>query len=251
MKRIFGFVAIAAMAVSLNTGCSKDDGNGGNGGGGATVNVRVTGWADDWDSYVFEYNDEGRVVKASRNDGEREWNFAYNGNEISVTGYSEFTITLGANGYASTYVNEYDETYTYTYDNDGYVTQIKKNGEVCSNVQIQDGCIIKWSKFSDQDGDGTPEEVWKEHTYSNVRNVGGIHNIYAEVGAGRWLQELGFFGKPTQYLCSGNGWDYSSTPSTLEYEFDSNNCVKKEIKTGGSGDDVYVENYFYTWETLE
>ena len=144
MKKIFGILAIAAMAVSFNTACSKNENNGGNGGGGEeTVKVRLAGWADDWDSYVYEYDAEGKVVKASRNDGEREWNFSYNGNVITATGYSEFTITLGTNGYASEYKDEWD-TFTYTYDSEGYVKQIKKNGEVCANAVVEDGCILKW-----------------------------------------------------------------------------------------------------------
>ena len=247
MKKIFGILAIAAMAVSFNTACSKNENNGGNGGGGEeTVKVRLVGWADDWDSYVYEYDAEGKVVKASRNDGEREWNFSYNGNVITATGYSEFTITLGTNGYASEYKDEWD-TFTYTYDSEGYVKQIKKNGEVCANAVVEDGCILKWSKFEDRDEDGTAEECWKDHTYTSTKNLAGVYTIYVEKGASRWLQELGFFGKATKYLCSANGWDYSNSPSSLEYELDSKGCVIKEIKKGAD----YEENYYYTWEYLE
>lgn len=245
MKKIFGILAVAAMAMAFNTSCSEKEDNGGNGGNGNGVNVRIASWADDWDKYVYTFDDAGKVVKADRNDGERVWNFAYNGNVVEVTGYSAFTITIGANGYASEYKDEWD-TFTYTYNNEGYVTQIKKNGEVCSNVTVVDGCITKWSKFEDRDEDGVAEELWKNHTYSSVKNVAGIHNIYAEKGAGRWLQELGFFGKPTKYLCESNGWDYSANPSALTYEFDDKGCVTKESKTASD----YTENYFYTWTAL-
>ena len=214
MKKIFGILAAVAMVAACNTSCSKSDDNGGG--------------------------------KVSRNNGEREWDFTYTGDKIEATGYSAFTITLGANGYASEYKDEWD-TFTYTYDNNGYVTQVKKNGEVCANAVIEDGCITKWSKFEDRNEDGVAEECWKEHIYSNMKNVAGIHNIYVEKGAGRWLQELGFFGKPTKYLCESNGWDYSDTPSTLTYEFDEKNCVTKEIKSAAD----YVENYFYSWTPLE
>lgn len=240
-------MAAAATALSFATACSNDDENpGGSGSGDPQANVRIASWADDWDSYAYTFDADGKVTKVSRNNGEREWTFTYNGNKIEATGYSAFTITLGDNGYASEYKDEWD-TFTYTYDADGYVTQVTRNGEVCANAVIQDGCILKWSKFEDRDEDGTPEEYWKEHTYSNFPNVAGIHNIYVEKGAGRWLQELGFFGKPTKYLCESNGWDYSDAPSTLSYEFDEKNCVTKETKSAAD----YEENYFYTWTSLE
>ena len=101
MKKILGILAAVAMVAACNTSCSKSDDNGGGNGGGNTANVRIATWADDWDTYAYTFDAEGKVIKVSRNNGEREWDFTYSGDKIEATGYSAFTITLGANGYAS------------------------------------------------------------------------------------------------------------------------------------------------------
>lgn len=107
MKKIFGILAAVAMVAACNTSCSKSDDNGGGNGGGNTANVRIATWADDWDTYAYTFDAEGKVIKVSRNNGEREWDFTYTGDKIEATGYSAFTITLGANGYASEYKDEW------------------------------------------------------------------------------------------------------------------------------------------------
>ncbi len=261
MKKIFGWMLIASMAFGI-VACSDDEtpatnNNGNTEQGGnepAQPTYRITSWADDWDSYKYSYNAEGKVVGVNRNEGERVWEVVYEGNTVRINYLTDpadeekfYTITLGENGYAASFADCWD-TFTYTYDANGYCTQIKKNGEVDSNIVIEDGCLLKWSKFDDRDGDGTAEECWKIHTYGTEKNVAGIRNIYAERGAGRWIQEMGFFGKATAYLCTGNKWDYNDgQESPLNYELDENGCVTHELK----GWDGEVENFYYTWEVVE
>ena len=152
-------------------------------------------------------------------------------------------IVIGSNGYASTFSDEWD-TYNFTYDEDGYLIKVVRDGEVKSNIVIEDGCIKSWSKFSEG------VELIKNHTYSTTENVAGIYNIYTEAaGFSRWLAELGFFGKPTKYLCTGNQWDYSESGSEISYEYDENGFVTKEVKNFPL--DNWTENYSYTWNVIE
>ena len=69
MKKIFGILAAVAMVAACNTSCSKSDDNGGGNGGGNTANVRIATWADDWDTYAYTFDAEGKVIKVSRNNG--------------------------------------------------------------------------------------------------------------------------------------------------------------------------------------
>lgn len=267
MKKIFGWMLIASMAFGI-VACSDDEtpatnNNGNTEQGGnepAQPTYRITSWADDWDQYKYIYTD-GKVTKIEHyyegDEGpvlDKEWSVTYAGNVVTIdyltdpeNNERDYTITLGENGYAASFADCWD-TFTYTYDANGYCTQIKKNGEVASNIVVEDGCIVKWSKFDDRDEDGTAEEHWKIHTYGTEKNVAGIRNIYAERGAGRWIQEMGFFGKGTAYLCTGNKWDYNDgQESPLNYELDENGCVTHELK-GWEGE---VENFYYTWEVVE
>ena len=203
---------------------------------------RVATFADDWDKWYYEYNDDSKVKRVYRLTGsgelDREWNFSCDGNTVSVTGKNNYTITLNDKGFAETFVDG-KNTYKYTYDDDGYMTQVVKNGEVCSNIVVENGDIMKWSKFADG------VEQWKLHTYGDKPNVAGVHCIYSEkCGASRWLVETGLFGKASNHLHTSNQWDYSSSASTFEFDFDDNSCVTAEHKIG----DGYTENYFYTYD---
>jgi hypothetical protein len=202
---------------------------------------RVATFGDDWDTWHYEYNNNGtpkHIYRLYNNAIEREWLFDYDGTNVTVTGHDNYAITLNEQGYAATFTNGTD-TYEYTYDSDGYMTQVKENGNVVSNITIEDGNIMKWSRFAD---DGT--EQFKIHTYSAIPNVGGAHCIYSEsCGAGRWLVETGLFGKASADCHTSNKWDYSDTSSTFTFEYDANNCIAKESKNY-NGD---VENYYYTY----
>ena len=205
---------------------------------------RITSFADDWDTWFYEYNADGKVSRVYRTaDGtaggalDREWVLAYNGNTVSITGKNEYTLTLNAQGYVATMVDG-SKTYDYLYDSEGYMIQAYKDGAVVANATIENGNITKWSKWRDG------AEVWKLHTYDSNKNVGEAHCIYIEsVGPSRWFVETGLFGKANTNLHTSNQWDYSSDGSTFSYEFDANGCVTKEIKHGSWGD----ENYFYTY----
>ena len=40
-------------------------------------------------------------------------------------------------------------TYEYTYDENGYMTKVEKNGNIASNITIENGNIMQWTRFSD------------------------------------------------------------------------------------------------------
>jgi YD repeat-containing protein len=203
---------------------------------------KVATFADDWDKWYYDYNDNRTVKRIYRMyDGaiEREWVFAYDDKNITVTGKNNYTMTLNDAGYVTTFVDG-SNTYTYTYDSDGYMTKAENNGTVISNITIENGNIMKWSKFSDG------VEQFKVHTYSAIPNVGGAHSIYAEnAGFSRWLAETGLFGKASTDCHATNQWDYSSTASKFTFLYDENSCIKQESKDYNG----YVENYYYTYNS--
>jgi hypothetical protein len=78
---------------------------------------KIATFADDWDKWYYDYNEDGNVSHIYRLNGdgtiEREWNFEYNGKNVSVTGKNSYTITLNDMGYAESFADEWD-TFSYT-----------------------------------------------------------------------------------------------------------------------------------------
>ncbi len=205
---------------------------------------RIASFADDWDTYYYDFNDDGTVDRVYRLwDGEldKEWVFAYSGTSISVTGSSTYAITLNDAGYVAT-LNDGSNDYAYTYDENGYMIEVSKNDSVISSSVIEDGNIMSWSKLSDG------ETVWKDHTYSSSLNIARVHCIYSEsCGFSRWLAETNLMGEASVNCHATNKWDYSDTSSVFSFEYDSNNCISQEIKDY----DGYIENFFYTYTVVE
>ncbi|MBP1614168.1 MAG: Fibronectin type domain [Bacteroidetes bacterium] len=204
------------------------------------VVYRIATFADDWDTWYYEYNDNGTVKRVYRlYDGQldREWVFAYSGSSVSVTGKDTYTMTLNDKGYVATFITGQD-TYAYTYNDNGNMIKVEKNGNIYSNAVIENGNIIKWSKFTDG------VEQFKVQTYSEVPNVGNTHCIYSErAGISHWLVETGLFGNASAYCHKTSGWDYSSVAAAYSFEYDQNGCIKKEIKDYAGS----IENFSYTY----
>ena len=253
MKKFFAIAALVAVAAFIFTSCGGDDVN-------SKYRIKslsyteaqggqVADWADTW---TYNYDAEGKLVNMTRGTGEsaRTYNFTYEGVNVTCV-YHEpgwdatFHATLDENGRCVTFGDDWD-TFTFVYNEKGYLTQIKKGDEVKSNIVVdKDGNITKWSKFSDG------KEVFKMHTYGKEKNVGGIHSIFAEVyPLERQLAETGFFGKATTNLCISNQWDYSQNASELNYEFDEvSGNVSAELKNFPTDPDYTTTEIFkYTWE---
>ncbi len=240
MKKFFAIAALFAVAAFSLSSCGNDD---------PSSKYRIASFADDWDTWVYSYDDAGKLVSIVRGENDRVYEFQYKAPGVVIKytkggeAKNDITLTLNDNGLCTKFVDEYGDEFTYTYDANGYVTSVKKFDELKANVVIENGNIAKWSKFENG------AEVWKVHTYGAADNVNGIHNIYAEFGAGRFLRETGLFGKGTAKLCTVNQWDKEGgTPSELNYEYDDNGNIVKEIKTFPNKPDSKAENYFYTWE---
>lgn len=251
MKKLFLMLAVCGLA--LNTACDKNDDP-------KTDPVNPNPTPEEpagpkarlvsfnsggWDTYVYTYDGEGKVVKIDRNNGERTWDVTYSGNTITMSGYSEMTMTVGDNGYVSYLKDGYNDEFYYTYDANGYVASIKKFDELKGNTIIKDGNCTGWSRFKDG------EEEFKIHTFLDTKNLAGIHTGYMEYGAGRWMVELGWFGKANANIVDTNQWaSYEgddTKKSFMSYEYDDNGFVTKETKTYGGKDEVYT----FTWEVIE
>ena len=251
MKKIFSILAMMIAVSVIVSSCKKDEPEE------PEYKFMVETYSEDWgsgvDQWVYTYDATGKVTKVIRNWVEnnnpvldKQWDFVWANSTLTITGNNNYQITFGSNGYAATMTESGDgwaETYTYTYDSNGYLVSVSRDGELRSEIVIENGNIKTWSRLSDG--------VWqvKNHTYSTIENVHGIYNIYSErAGASRWLMEMGYFGKPCKNLCETNQWAHSDKGSTMQYDFDTvNNTVTKVIKTY----DGYDEISLYTWESYE
>lgn len=249
MKKIFSIAAIVLMGAAALVSCKKGD----NGGKEETVVKRVKtfsevgdGWAD---VYAYTYDAQGRVSNINRSEGEKVWDFAYSGNKVTVTytkkgetPYVAYVLTLNEKGLCTSMVDEWEETRTYTYNSEGRIIKVEKEGELKSELSLEDGCILYWTK--NRDG----EWAKKNHKYTSTKNIGDIHNIYSEAtDPSRWMYETGLFGHGTAYLCGENQWDYSEAKGILTYEFDADGYVIAEHKDYPD----WPENWTYEWEVVK
>jgi hypothetical protein len=247
------FVASIIILAALLSSCDKNKG-----GEETTKRAQIATFTEsdqgaDWaDIYTYTWTD-GKVTKVERTglDGSlnRTFTFAYSGNNLIVTcdkhegapAYTYYTITLNDKGFIASLADEW-ETYTYTYNADNRITHIDRDGSPRSDIVIEAGNIMSWSKLSDG------AWVTKAHAYSTDKNVAGIHNIYSEQGGcSRWFYETGLLGKGTENLCTSNQWSYSDKGSTLTYAADNDNNVTRETKTY----DGWKEYYDYSWTIIE
>ena len=217
---------------------------------------RILTLADDWDKWYYEYNTDGTVGRVYRlnTDGslDREWKFSYNGHEITTTGKNEYKMTTNDKNLVVKFIPETGKEYTYEYNAEGYMTKISLNGTVISNIVIENGNIIKWSKWTQAASDTAPVEHFKLHTYSTQTNPGGVHCIYSEqTGASRWLVETGLFGKGSVNCHLSSVWDYyegnAEKTSTYSFKVDTNTNIIQEMKLYGSN----LESYFYSYQSYQ
>lgn len=247
MKKLFSAFAALLMGAAAMVSCndSNDNGGGGNGPQGPQYRVKTyslvgEGWAD---VYQYTYDSEGRVTHIYREEG-KDYTLVYDGSKITMTNsgnrYAE--MELGANGYVAKMTDEWDDVREYAYDAKGHMTQIKKNGEVVSEIAWEQECLVTWTRTRDG------ELQTKNHTYTGTPNTNRIFNIHSEAtDPSRWLYETGLFGKPSVYLCESSKWAHSETAAVYTYDTDDNGCVVKENKNYG-GEMEYFE---YTWEKIE
>ena len=252
MKKIFLFAAMAMMASAL-VSCQKDDdgknnGKDDNGGDEPSVTLRIKSYSlvgDGWaDVYQYSYNADGKVSKVYREE-EKQWNFAYDGNDVTVTdheGATVYEMTLNADGLVTSMV-EGENEYTYEYNADGRMTKVSQNGNVTSNAVIQDGCMTKWSRF-----ENGPEE-FKVQTFTSTPNTCGIHSVYCEKQSGlsQWLMETGLFAKGSAYLVETTRWEGAEEVGEYTYDFDENGAVIAEHKAYPG----WPEEFEYSWEVVE
>lgn len=255
MKKIF-LLAAVAMTVAAFVSCEKDDGkNSDNGNEGTVPEVKMRiksyslvgdGWAD---VYQYSYNADGKVNQVFREET-KQWNFAYDGDKITVTDYQDATVyemTLGASGYVESMVIpaglDGEGEYAYTYNSDGRMTKVTMNGNVTSNTEIQDGCMTGWSRF-----ENGPEE-YKVQTFTSTPNTYDIHNVFCEKQSGlsQWLMETGLFGKGSAYLVETSKWANSDATASYTYDFDENGAVTAEHKDYPD----WPEEFEYSWEVAE
>jgi hypothetical protein len=258
MKKFLYLTMAAFVAGTVFTSCGDKTKEQGGGLEESTVKARITSYAataDSWtDVYTYEYAADGKVAKVKRayyeNDDlvpEKEFVFTYSGSTLTITDAMaddavKYTITLGSNGMASAMTDEWEESYTYTYNSAGFITYIERGGSARSNVTIEDDCITLWTRFSDG------EEQFKDQTFYDVKNVAQLHTIYSEQGGfSRWLAETGLFGKASAYMCASTKWQHSDANGTFTYDYDKNGLPTVENKDYPD----YPEKGEFTWEILE
>lgn len=239
MKKIF--YAIAMLAVVCLSGCNKPE---------IKIQKRLIMCGDEWDKYAFSYNADGKLAMVNRNEGERTWTFTWNGNDATAKYVKEgeekgnWTFKFGANGFLSEQANEYGDTWGFTYDKEGYLTQIvrKDRNAVKANCVWQDGNLVKWSRIKDSG------EEWKIQSFLGEDNVAGIFpDASDKADVPRWMFEVGMCGKPSKKLLDQATWEGSGAIAVHTYEKDVDGFVLKVSKVYDGGD---PEIYEYSWQPM-
>lgn len=240
-KLLYAVVMLGAVALAFSS-CKKDSD------GDKVVAKRLVMCGDQWDKYAFTYGEDGRIAKVDRNEGERTWTFTWNGNKATVAyvkdgaNQTPLQITLGDNGFISTYTDEWGDVRNLTYKN-GYLVKIDKAGDVKSNLVMEGGNLAKWSRFNDG------VEQFKFQTFLSDKNIGGIHPDYADkTDPARWFYEIGLCGKPSKNLLDQAAWDGSDAIAVHTYVKDADGYVTKVSKVYGTDE---PEIYEYAWELVK
>ena len=158
MKKILYFIAALSVAALLFS-CDKDK-KGKIDDEEEAVNIEWRGkidrLKDAWDQWDFTYNENGAITKVVRAaDDPKVWNFDWNGNNYissnaAISGEDEMTITTNDKG-AITSLVKGEDTYTYTYDANGIMTEAKKNGAVVMRVTVENGNIKEYTHYGEDD----------------------------------------------------------------------------------------------------
>ena len=164
-------------------------------------------------------------------DWERTWTFTWNGNKASVKYIKEgeeqspLSITLGSNGFVSSFTDTWGDVRNCTYDQEGHLLKVLKGSDPKCNCVWENGDLKKWSRFSDG------EEQYKIQAFYADENLGGIFaDATDKAGIDRWMIEIGLFGKPSKHLLKNAVWEGSESVAELEYEKDADNYVVKATK---------------------
>ena len=263
MKKILYAAALMAVVMCAFTACKKDNKKDETEEPTTITIKRLKQCGDEWDKYVFTYNDAGKVIDINRNAGEKQWTISsWEGNEIKANYVTRkkdaegkytikdeegvWTFTFGSNGYLSKLANQWNDTWGLTYDNDGHLTKIvrvDKDNAVKCNLQWSNGNLVKWSRFKDSGA-----EEWKEQSFTDEDNVGGIFpDMTDKADVMRHWFELGWIGKPSKKLLDEAAWAESTSVATHTYTKDAGNYVTKVEKYY---DTELDQTYEYEWEEV-
>lgn len=259
MKKIFAFAAMAATLVSFAS-CNKGgEENGGKGGDETFVKeYRITSL----DGNEFKYDAQGRVIYYGNEEESRE--FTYNGTKLTITNNykgdktTEYTATLDAAGRAIE-IKTTEHTWANTFDKNGYLVKVVKDGVERTNQTIEDGNIMAWGRW---DGDNN---FWrqKKATYLDKKNLGGVQTHWDEdADMKRWMWEAGFMGNTSvNVLESCRWWNFGDEPApktaVYEYEYDANGCITKETKYYGVWNETdltgldFDDEHTFTFEKIK
>ena len=263
MKKFFYVLMAAAALVAVS--CEKNpNGENNNEGENNTPEVRkvLVHLASHYDETtgpyggrIFRYDEAGKLVGVDEtwlnDDGSTGvWNLdvEYADNKVifkeQESGNVDREWTVGANGYVSS-VTKGEKVYTYSYDNDGHLVEIKENGETCSIITWENGNLVSWSKekeLKDEAGNYTIARI-KAQTYTTQENVGGVHIVFSEKSSlSQWMYETGLFGKASKNLVATDQWTDSETGATFDYRYDEDDYVVASFKY--YGEKLDDEKYF-------
>ena len=249
MKKFFYAIAILSVAVLAVNACKKGTPEE------PTIKKRLVMCGDEWDKYHFFYNADGTVKEVKRNpdeetgEWERTWTFTWNGKSATVKYIKEgeeqspLSITLGSNGYVSTFTDTWGDVRKCTYDLEGHLLKVFKGTDLKCNCVWESGDLKKWSRFNDG------VEQFKIQSFLTDENVGGIFaDATDKAGIDRWMFEIGLFGKPSKHLMDQAAWEGAEDNATHTYTKDSDGFVTKVEKYYGGELD---QTYEYKWELLK
>lgn len=194
------------------------------------------------DTTFFQYNSSGKLIK------EINWSgyqiLEYSGNTVTLKDYSEggsiqsteiFTLNSRGQAISSSYAGKkkstegnylsegnFNTTYTYEYDNDGYL--IRKMYPISES-------ILDTVAYTIINGNETqakyPGNEYFNYTYTNTTNTIGREN-----------EGITFLGKQSKNLVQSSTHTYqshTSDPITITYAYDNKGRVTIETSLGASG----------------
>lgn len=233
-------MALAVCATAFVSCSSDDDKDNSNGGGMTSKRIVKETWSDgdEIETVAYEYDSKGRVVKVietnidGRSESSATTTYTYGESTIISKSQSGETHTYTlSDGRIIKEVESYSRnsetyTYTYAYDNNGYLISQKYHGRETEFIWT-DGNM---TKMIEKEGDGWTRT--STYSYSSIAWPQNWMQYWDGTSMDKYLEPLGAWGKmpknlPTKYIrVQDDGYSIYTEEVTLDYTIENGEVTK-------------------------
>jgi len=253
MKKYLLILSLAVLASATIVSCKKDDDDDGSAVVKASLIKTISvNYGTDTEGWEFIYNADSTIshIKNTYNDAQVDdilFDYTVAGKLTITKEDTDTEYEIDAKGRITKEIWDATSWASYTYNSDGYLTQISEYWSDANHVKyavdITNGNVTKHTRYDDA---GTITR-YKTFTYTSGDNVNDIQQTNALDS--NWKTIGGLFGKSSgklvdylEYWTPGDEANKSRT--TITYTFDSKNRPATITRSGADWSEAYSYTYY-------